>query len=49
MPKPKRPKDPNREKIPASVLAVSIITAVVILAICGVVFAVSFNNAVGGL
>lgn len=46
---PRRPKDPNREKIPASVLAVSIITAVVILAVCGIVFAVSFNNAVSAL
>lgn len=46
MPGHKKPKDRNREKIPASVLAVSIITAVVILAICGVVFAVSFNMAI---
>ncbi|MDE7361478.1 MAG: hypothetical protein K2N38_06040 [Oscillospiraceae bacterium] len=49
MPKPKRHKDPDREKIPASVLAVSIITAIVILAVCGVFFAVTFNNAVSGL
>lgn len=42
----KKPKKTDREKIPASVLLTSIITAVVILAICAVVFFISFNNAV---
>ncbi len=42
----KKQKNTDREKIPASVLLTSIITAVVILAICAVVFFISFNNVV---
>mgnify|MGYP001049332637 CR=1 FL=1 len=42
----KKQKKTDREKIPASVLLTSIITAVVILAICAVVFFISFNNVV---
>ena len=41
----KKSKKTDREKIPASVLLTSIITAIVILAICAVVFVISFNNA----
>lgn len=41
----KRPKKTKREKIPAPVLLTSIITAIIILAICAVVFVISFNNA----
>ena len=36
----------DREKIPAAVLLTSIVTAVVILGICAVVFVISFNNAI---
>lgn len=42
----KKQKKLDREKIPASVLLTSIITAIVILAICAIVFFISFNNAV---
>ena len=42
----KKQKKTDREKIPVSVLLTSIITAVVILAICAVVFFISFNNVV---
>lgn len=40
----KKQKKTEHEKIPTSVLVTSIITAVVILAICAVVFLISFNN-----
>lgn len=44
----KKSKKPDRERIPASVLFVSIVTAVVILAVCAAVFVVMFNSVKNG-
>ncbi len=39
---------PKREKLPRSVILINIIMAVIILAICAVVFLIMFNNMKNG-